>query len=70
MRLDLGYTFVEKVRYLSQWHPFFTLLPRNVESRDWRFFERIERKGTYYGDPLLGGMWKWEYRAMQKKEAA
>jgi hypothetical protein len=44
----------------KEWHDFFTIIPRQVASRDCRFLETIERKGywDYWEDKML-----WEYRA-------
>lgn len=60
---------LRKLRYatLSDWHPFFAIIPRQVASNDCRWMETIERKGTYYvmerGHAGTCGIWSWEYRA-------
>jgi hypothetical protein len=57
---------------LSEWHPFFALIPRRVGSRDCRWLEWIERKGTYNPEDgfysTRNPWWSWGYRAKQKEQ--
>lgn len=51
-------------RRLQEWNDFYAVWPRRVGENDCRFFELIERKGTYHS----GGWdacpyWTWEYRS-------
>ena len=61
-------------RYLIEWHPFFTLLPRRVGENDCRWLEQIERKGTRVMKVALmswGAMrywtYSWEYRRAKQE---
>lgn len=65
MRFDCGESWEELVARRKEWHPFFTILPRRVDSHDCRWFEWIERRGRL--DPYG---WLWIYRAKSKPEGA
>lgn len=46
MRFNCGPTFEEKWEQRKQWHPWFAWRPVRVDSRDCRWLEWVERKGT------------------------
>lgn len=60
MKFDCGPTWQTWVEQKSEWHPFFTILPRRVGENDCRFLETIERRLEY---PPFHGICTWEYRA-------
>jgi len=52
---------------LTQWHPFFTLLPREIGVQGDRvvcvWLQRIRRKGVWHeGDYYSPAGYRWEYR--------
>lgn len=63
MKFDCGETWYEKKERLSNWHPFFCLLPRKIADHDCRWLEYVERKGKPSYSPYDGYSWAWEYRA-------
>lgn len=65
MKFNCGPTTEERREYLANWHPFFAVLPRRVGSHDCRWFEWIERKGSYIIG-RSGVWWNWKYRARQE----
>lgn len=76
MILDCGETWDAKKARLSEWHPFFALLPRRVAVVNGRhkcaWLETIERKGIYrtLGYPyymLTPDWWQWVYRSRGDK---
>lgn len=78
MKFNCGPTFLQKweqkweaqktqKKYLSNWHPYFALLPRRLnKTNEWRWLETIERQGMYRLS-WDGGYWDWEYRARKNK---
>jgi len=63
MKFDCGETPKEELKRKEEWHDFFTIWPRQVESHDCRFLETIERKGIFKYAGYSYGCWEWEYRA-------
>lgn len=68
MIFSCGESWAAKNARLSDWHPFFTLLPckvAEVNGHDvcaWLCW--IERRGTRYdGLTAFPPWWRWEYRA-------
>lgn len=74
MKFNCGPTFLQKweaqKKYLSNWHPYFTLLPRRLtKTNECRWLETIERKGVYNLNSLnwSNNNWDWQYRARKNK---
>lgn len=53
---------------LSQWHPFFALIPRRIGQNHCVWLEWIRRKGRYCDDGYHGGSWDFEYRLSLDRE--
>lgn len=70
MKFDCGLPLDERKAFrdaaerkrLSQWHPFFALLPRRLGATECVWLEWIRRKGQYYDNGYHGGEWRFEYR--------
>jgi hypothetical protein len=60
MKINCGLSKEDKEKILAQWHDFFPIFPRMITSGDCRFFETIQRKGTWTG--FYSPNWTWEYR--------
>lgn len=54
---------------LSQWHPFFALLPRRIGQDRCVWLEWIQRKGSWSDGWYYGGQWSWTYRLSRIREA-
>lgn len=50
-----------KERYLTQWHPYFCLIPRRVGD-EVVWLETIQRKGRFVEGWYSKDRWEWEYR--------
>jgi len=69
-RARIAKRMAEREEYLSNWHPYFALVPRRVGSGDCRWLETIERKGARVPSNWERGFindveWIWDYRAKQ-----
>lgn len=85
MKLNCGKTSAEKsqeqwsakrhkAHALMVWHPYFCWWPTRItddgrDTRDCRWLENIERRGTEHYAEMLGGgcWWTWEFRPLQKQ---
>lgn len=52
---------LKRERYLTQWHPFFCLIPRRVGD-EIVWLEHVQRKGRWHEGWYDPGYWEWEYR--------
>ena len=64
MKISNRQTNQEWFEKKKQWHRFFPLYPRYIKKNDFRYFEWIERKGTFYN--IYPCWWEWEYRLIIK----
>ncbi len=65
MKISNWSTCAEQFKKKEQWHRFFIVFPpRKVGPNDYRFFEWIERKGTFNHIPPCD--WSFEYRLIIK----
>lgn len=56
----------EKIDRMEAWHTWFAWHPVRINTYQFAWLERLERKGCYY--PQLG--WSFEYRERQAIERA
>jgi hypothetical protein len=63
MKFNCGPTSEEIGAALQQWHRWFAWRPVRIGSRDCRWLEWVERKGTYFEYYMECG-WSFEYRAL------
>jgi hypothetical protein len=60
MKFDCGKSYARK----TQWHLWFAWYPVQVYTRDCRWLEYVERKGTVYSG-YCDSYWRYEYRTIE-----
>jgi len=65
MKFSCGPTREEKRAAKCEWHRWFAWYPVQIDERECRWWEYVERRGMYFvgWDPF----WIWEYRAIDKQ---
>ena len=63
MKFNCGLTYKEKVEAKEQWHKSFVWWPIRIGSRDCRWLETVERRGTLH-EGCVDDYWTWEYRSV------
>lgn len=62
MKFNFGLTRTERMASKEEWHDWFAWRPVAVGSHDWRWMEKVDRKGEYSVGCASGFVhWDWEY---------
>lgn len=64
MKFNCGETWTEQKARLEQWHRWFAWYPVKISNHDCRWFETIERRGTFWS-PWGDAFWHWTYRVIE-----
>ena len=71
MKINLGEAWGERRARLSEWHTYYCWYPCRIGAGDWRWLERVERRGSWtpvemadWGGYTTTGGWDWEYRGV------
>ena len=52
----------------EQWHRWFAWRPVRIgDTREYRWLELVERRGTLQICIVDGGWWEWEYRPLSRR---
>ncbi len=69
MKFNCGPTRGEKIVALESWHRWFAWYPIRIGSRDCRWLEVVDRKGTL-NSSYDGCYWTWEHRVIEPDEVS